>query len=132
MSRKTKTVIPTIFLAALMMGLWSIIAMRPSTNGKDPTQDDYLLSVKFDPPFTITAVIINVSVDGVPLIPNLDRHLSPWNETMTAQRGALVTLRAVSLDTADLDCYIMRNGVPLDHQTSPTGFGTVNCTTMGK
>lgn len=110
----------------------SVVAMRPSTNGDGPNQDHYLLSVKFKPNVSLAGVSITASVDGIPLINKLDRHLSPWDTTLVAQKGATVVLTVTSTDTTSLDCFMSRNGTPLDLQEAQRGFGTIVCTSLGK
>ena len=94
--------------------------------------DNYVLSSKWDPPVlnTQTPALITVSVDGAPLSTRR-RHLSPYQETMTAAKGALVTLTVTSADhhIIFMDCVIMRNGrsVPSGGFDTIGHAGTVKC-----
>jgi hypothetical protein len=100
--------------------------------GKDGGDDNYVLSSKWMPGVMPmhSDVIITVSVDGFPM-PALKRRLSPYSETMTAAKGAVITLTVISSHyrTEFLDCVIMRNGrsVPSGGFDSRPGPGSVRC-----
>jgi hypothetical protein len=95
--------------------------------------DNYVLSMKWSPatlpPGKI--VLITVTVDGFPLIDQRPKRQSPFNETMTAAKGAVIVLTGVSNygNTQMIDCIIMRNGrsVPSGGFDSMEGPGPVKC-----
>lgn len=116
----------TILGLCLVFALGSIVAMRPSTNGKEPSSDQYTLSVKFDPAYANNEVDITIIVDGFSLAQDWT-HVSPWTRTMVAEKGAQVALRVTYPDVGKVDCFIARNGVPVDHHET-RGPARVSCT----
>lgn len=117
---------------AIGLALLLVYGVQDLKNSKD--DDNYVLSSKWIPaviPKNSAVVVIVVSVDGHPL-PPVTRRLSPYNETMTAVRGAVITMTVTSSyqGTGMLDCVIMRNGrsVPSGGFDSRPGPGTVRCT----
>ena len=97
-----------------------------ATGRKDPCSDSehLVLSVKWQPGVLSIQRPVNIetTVDGVPIIKR-ERHVSPFNETMTACHDAEVILTAQTVHTAVhlLDCIILRNG-----NTSRKGYDVIN------
>lgn len=128
MTRVKATMVALALVAAF--GVWAFGNGVGTRVGQD---DNYVLSVKWSPhalPGT-TFVRIVVSVDGHAL-PPWTRRLSPWGETMTAEKGATIRLTATSHyeNTQLLDCIIMRNGksIPSTGFDSRDTPGKVDCT----
>lgn len=116
----------------LGIGLVLVVASVVLTTVDKPDDDNLALSVTWKPE-TLTKqlpAIISVYVDGTPVIRLKTRYLSPWMETMTAERGAKVELVASTGNpkVTMIDCAVLRNGVlhPGAHKTNP-GPGTVVC-----
>lgn len=102
-------------------------AFKVKTGGDD---DNYVLSVTWSPISMKHTNRIVVTVDGIGVIKKY-RNLSPWGETMTASKGAVVVLTAeLYLSTLqNMDCMIMRNGKSVPHTgyDKITGPGKVAC-----
>lgn len=115
--------------AAVLLAAGVGMTVLEQTRDKD---DNYVLSSKWFPGVMPmhSDVHITVTVDGVPVIRRKTR-LSPWSETMTASKGAIVKMTATSLhaSTELVDCMIMVNG----RMVPSTGFdesrepGTAQC-----
>ena len=94
--------------------------------------DNYVLSSKWEPSVLSPQLpaLITISVNGAPL-PTITRRLSPYHETMTATKGAMVTLTVTSAYPSIffMDCVIMRNGrsVPSGGFDTIGHAGTVKC-----
>jgi len=108
------------------------VALWYGTTGNNDA-DNYVLSMKWHPETLPPgrAVIITVTVDGYPIIKDRHKRQSPFSETMTAAKGAVVVLTGVSNygNTQMIDCIIMRNGrsVPSGGFDSMQGPGPVKC-----
>lgn len=105
---------------ALLAGVFAVGTIATKTSN----DDSYVLSVKWEPAALRVgmAVDINVTVDGVPLIKKKQR-ISPWGDTLTAEKGAKVVLTAGGLqdNITLIDCIILRNG----RSIPSTGFDSI-------
>lgn len=126
---RVKTVVGIIVVAVVAAYAMHLNpnAFKVNTGGDD---DNYVLSVTWSPISMKHTNRIVVTVDGIGVIKKY-RNLSPWGETMTASKGAVVVLTAeLYLSTLqNMDCMIMRNGksVPSTGYDKITGPGKVTC-----
>lgn len=124
---KLKVYVATAMTLALVAGVYVLV------DAIDKADDDnYVLSSAWHPatiPFN-SPVAIKVQVDGITIISRTQRQ-SPFNATLTAERGARVVLEAYMgyAKTESLDCIIMRNGrtVPRTGFDSRKDPGWVRC-----
>jgi hypothetical protein len=122
----------TTLLMIAAVGFWYTSREGP-TGGKNKNEDDnWMLSVTWKPGALSlqNRVHIVVKVDGFALPPYW-RHISPFGETMTTERGARVELSASTGHPGleFMDCIILRNGVtvPSTGFDSITHPGSVRC-----
>jgi hypothetical protein len=139
MSVKNKLlVVPTtIALVIFAMVALPIFGGQPNPGGQatrvtpSPNDDYYSLSVTWTPAAMPqhSPVEIEVKVDGWGIFRKKQR-VSPWGYTMIAERGAKITLTALSryTNTIGLDCIIMRNSrVDRGGHDGRTSPGEVRC-----
>lgn len=116
----------------LGIGLVLVVASVVMTTVDKSGDDKLALSVTWQPA-TLTKqlpAIISVYVDGTPVIRLKTRYLSPYVETMTAERGAKVELVASTGNpkVIMIDCAVLRNGVlHPGARNQHAGPGTVVC-----
>lgn len=133
--------ISKIKIFGTLVGLLAIFAAFQIATGnilRDRENDDNLmLSVEWDPGVLSiqNPVRIVVTVDGF-AIATRPRHVSPYSETMTVARGALVVLSASTAhpNVQFMDCIILVNGliVPGTGFDSVKGPGSVTCSVQTK
>jgi len=115
--------------AATALALIAVVGIWTQARESD---DNYVLGSKWSPeslPAQLP-VMITISIDGYPLTTRIRRQ-SPYQETMTAAPGALITLTVTSEHPSIffMDCIIMRNGrsVPSGGYNTIPHPGTVKC-----
>lgn len=139
MSVKNKMIGTTAVVAVIAAGLMATgfeginkdrFKPKPEPT-RSPGDRRYVLSVSWRPASMHPAapVHIRVLVDGIEVIFKKQR-VSPWGETMTAEKGAAIRLEAVSSywQTEHIDCIIMQDGkVPDTGFDSRDNAGRVMC-----
>lgn len=130
LTTKIKTVVSIMLIAVVAAYAMHLNpdAFKMNTSGDS---DNYVLSTTWAPVSMKYYVHIVVTVDGHRLI-SKHRNISPWGETMTAAKGAVIIVSAQTHQPTiqTLDCMIMRNGksVPSTGFDKITGPGRVQCT----
>jgi hypothetical protein len=92
------------------------------TNRRADEERPVVLTVTFEPTQRLTPVTIYATLNGAPVVNNIQVKNSPWTMTVPTRRGNEITLIATQEVAARLDCAI--DGVVQEVREFP---GSVVC-----